>query len=156
MLVPFTLPHSRAGSSAKALVADMPSADTSSTQMQSKCDNVGFYFYFGYVNLTGIAHPSTSNGLGFSLILKTFPLCRAIQKNFIDMENMFDLMRVDSDVKDAIGAPDLHIHRGGVEFKHVSFGYGPERLVLNNISFKIAPGSTVALVSLYLVHSLLS
>ncbi|XP_063825603.1 ATP-binding cassette sub-family B member 6 [Ostrinia nubilalis] len=71
---------------------------------------------------------------------------RAIQKNFVDMENMFDLMRVDSDVRDAVGAPDLVVRRGAVEFKHVSFGYGPERLVLNNISFKVPPGSTVALV----------
>lgn len=71
---------------------------------------------------------------------------RAIQKNFVDMENMFDLMRVDSDVRDAIGAPDLLVRRGAVEFKHVSFGYGPERLVLNNITFKVPPGSTVALV----------
>nr|XP_032517098.1 ATP-binding cassette sub-family B member 6, mitochondrial [Danaus plexippus plexippus] len=71
---------------------------------------------------------------------------RAIQKNFVDMENMFDLLRVDSDVKDVPGAPDLLIRRGGIEFKHVSFGYGPERLVLNDISFKVAPGSTVALV----------
>ncbi|XP_049873404.1 ATP-binding cassette sub-family B member 6 [Pectinophora gossypiella] len=71
---------------------------------------------------------------------------RAIQKNFIDMENMFDLMREDSDVKDAPGAPELAVRRGGVEFKHVSFGYGPERLVLNNVSFRVAPGSTVALV----------
>ncbi|CAK1580313.1 unnamed protein product [Parnassius mnemosyne] len=71
---------------------------------------------------------------------------RAIQKNFVDMENMFDLMRVDSDVRDAPGAPDLAVRHGGIEFKHVSFGYGPERLVLNNVSFRVAPGSTVALV----------
>ncbi|XP_026327452.1 ATP-binding cassette sub-family B member 6, mitochondrial isoform X1 [Hyposmocoma kahamanoa] len=71
---------------------------------------------------------------------------RAIQKNFVDMENMFDLMREEADVKDAIGAPELLVRRGAVEFKHVSFGYGPERLVLNNINFKVAPGSTVALV----------
>ncbi|XP_073956804.1 ABC transporter ATP-binding protein/permease Hmt-1 isoform X2 [Choristoneura fumiferana] len=71
---------------------------------------------------------------------------RAIQKNFVDMENMFDLMGVDSDVKDAPGAPDLMARRGGIEFKHVSFGYGPERLVLKNVSFKVPPGTTVALV----------
>lgn len=72
--------------------------------------------------------------------------CRAIQKNFVDMENMFELMRVDSDVRDAAGAPELLVRRGAVEFKHVSFGYGPERLVLNHVSFKVPPGSTVALV----------
>lgn len=73
---------------------------------------------------------------------------RAIQKNFVDMENMFDLMRVDSDVQDVPGAPDLLVRHGAVEFKHVSFGYGPERLILKNISFKVAPGSTVALVNI--------
>ncbi|CAH0398324.1 unnamed protein product [Chilo suppressalis] len=71
---------------------------------------------------------------------------RAIQRNFVDMENMFDLMRVDSDVKDMPGAPDLLVRRGAIEFKDVSFGYGPERLVLNNVSFTVPSGSTVALV----------
>ncbi|XP_053609540.1 ATP-binding cassette sub-family B member 6 [Plodia interpunctella] len=71
---------------------------------------------------------------------------RAIQKNFVDMENMFDLMKVDNDVKDAAGAPALLLRRGGLEFKHVCFGYGPEKLILNNVSFKVAPGTTVALV----------
>ncbi|CAG9102471.1 unnamed protein product [Plutella xylostella] len=71
---------------------------------------------------------------------------RAIQKNFVDMENMFDLMRVDSDVKDAAGAPELRVRGGAVEFKHVSFGYGPEKLILKNVSFKVAAGTTVALV----------
>lgn len=63
------------------------------------------------------------------------------------MENMFDLLRVDSDVRDAPGAPDLVVRRGAVEFKAVTFGYGPERLVLKNVSFTVAPGTTVALVS---------
>ncbi|GBP92675.1 ATP-binding cassette sub-family B member 6, mitochondrial [Eumeta japonica] len=71
---------------------------------------------------------------------------RAIQKNFVDMENMFDLMRVDSDVQDLPGAPELLVRRGAVEFRNVSFGYGPERLVLKCVNFKIAPGTTVALV----------
>lgn len=81
------------------------------------------------------------------IIRKKYLNSRAIQKNFVDMENMFDLMGVDSDVKDAPGAPDLLARRGGIEFKHVSFGYGPERLVLKNVSFKVPPGTTVALVS---------
>lgn len=63
------------------------------------------------------------------------------------MENMLDLMRVDSDVTDAPGAPDLIVRRGAIDFKQVSFGYGPERLVLKNVNFKVAPGTTVALVS---------
>jgi ATP-binding cassette, subfamily B, multidrug efflux pump len=37
--------------------------------------------------------------------------------------------------------------RGGIEFRNVSFRYpGTERLVLQNVSFRVAPGETVAVV----------
>uniref|UniRef100_A0A1L8DUM0 ATP-binding cassette sub-family B member 6 n=1 Tax=Nyssomyia neivai TaxID=330878 RepID=A0A1L8DUM0_9DIPT len=71
---------------------------------------------------------------------------RAIQKNFVDMENMFDLMREEQEVIDAPGAGSLSIVRGGIDFSNVSFGYSPEKLVLNNVSFTVPPGKTVALV----------
>lgn len=71
---------------------------------------------------------------------------RAIQKNFVDMENMFDLFHQKTDVKDAPGAPDLLIRRGGIEFRNVSFGYSPEKLILKNVSFTVPPGKTIALV----------
>lgn len=71
---------------------------------------------------------------------------RAIQKNFVDMENMFDLLREDQDVIDAPGAPDLAVVRGGVDFSNVCFGYTPERVVLKNVSFSVPPGKTVAFV----------
>lgn len=71
---------------------------------------------------------------------------RAIQKNFVDMENMFDLLREQQEVIDAPGAGALSAFRGDVEFANVSFGYTPERPVLRNISFNVRAGRTVALV----------
>lgn len=71
---------------------------------------------------------------------------RMIQKNFVDMENMFDLMREDQEVIDAPDAGTLAIIHGGIEFSNVSFGYQSERIVLKNISFSVPPGKTVALV----------
>lgn len=71
---------------------------------------------------------------------------RQIQKNFVDMENMFDLMREDQEIIDAPDAHELEIARGGVEFSNVTFGYSPERIILKNISFDVPPGKTVALV----------
>ncbi|XP_053680599.1 ATP-binding cassette sub-family B member 6 [Anopheles nili] len=71
---------------------------------------------------------------------------RAIQKNFVDMENMFDLMREDQEVLDAPGASELLVVRGGIDFNDVTFGYNAERFVLRNVSFTVPAGKTVAIV----------
>ncbi|KAJ8956256.1 hypothetical protein NQ318_014990 [Aromia moschata] len=58
---------------------------------------------------------------------------RSIQKNFVDMENMFDLLREEQEIIDAPGAGPISVKRGSVEFNNVSFGYLPERLILKNV-----------------------
>jgi len=62
------------------------------------------------------------------------------------MENMFDLMNIVPDVKDVPDAKDLVLINGQVEFRNVTFSYQPERIVLQNISFVVPPGKTLALV----------
>nr|CAD7263898.1 unnamed protein product [Timema shepardi] len=71
---------------------------------------------------------------------------RAIQKNFVDMENMFDLLKEEEEVVDVPGAGQLVLKKGNIEVHNVSFSYIPERIVLRNISFNVPPGKTVALV----------
>jgi len=71
---------------------------------------------------------------------------RQIQKNFVDMENMFDLMKEEQEVFDAPGAPSLSVLRGGIDFSNVSFGYSQEKIILRNVTFNISPGRTIALV----------
>nr|CAD7393271.1 unnamed protein product [Timema cristinae] len=73
---------------------------------------------------------------------------RAIQKNFVDMENMFDLLKEEKEVVDVPGAGQLVLKKGNIEVHNVSFSYIPERIVLRNISFNVPPGKTVALVRL--------
>lgn len=62
------------------------------------------------------------------------------------MENMFDLMNITPDVSDVPDAKDLVLKNGQVEFRNVTFSYQPERIVLQNISFVVEPGKTLALV----------
>ncbi|XP_012278469.1 ATP-binding cassette sub-family B member 6, mitochondrial [Orussus abietinus] len=71
---------------------------------------------------------------------------RAIQKNFVDMENMFELLREEKEVIDAPGAGPLIVKRGHVEFSNVTFGYTADRIVLRNVSFIAPAGKTIALV----------
>lgn len=71
---------------------------------------------------------------------------RQIQKNFVDMENMLELMKEEQEVIDAPGAPELLCARGGIDFSNVTFGYSPEKIILRNVTFNIGPGKVVALV----------
>lgn len=73
---------------------------------------------------------------------------RVIQKNFVDMENMLDLLKEEQEVIDAPGAADLQVVRGGIEFNNVTFGYNPEKNVLRNVTFRVEAGKTLAIVSI--------
>ncbi|XP_044526694.1 ATP-binding cassette sub-family B member 6 isoform X2 [Gracilinanus agilis] len=71
---------------------------------------------------------------------------RMIQTNFIDMENMFDLLKEEAEVKDIPGAGPLQFKKGFIEFENVHFSYTDGRETLQDISFAVMPGQTLALV----------
>lgn len=71
---------------------------------------------------------------------------RQIKHNFIDMNNMFNLLDKQPLVASAKGAPELKVERGRVEFKAVTFSYPGKNPVLDEISFNIEPGQKVAIV----------
>jgi len=63
------------------------------------------------------------------------------------IERIFDLMEEPVTVKNLPGAKDLPQVKGHVEFKNVSFKYDEgEPYVLKDISFKVKPGESVAIV----------
>lgn len=50
-----------------------------------------------------------------------------IQQAFIDMENMFDLLKEEQEVKDDVQSElDWIVTKGGISFENVSFYYTPE------------------------------
>ena len=61
------------------------------------------------------------------------------------MENMLDLLKEKLEIKDNSGARDIRISQG-IEFRNVSFSYRPEKAILKDVSFTVAPGKTEALV----------
>ncbi|RHZ69556.1 hypothetical protein Glove_283g145 [Diversispora epigaea] len=71
---------------------------------------------------------------------------RVIQKNFVDMEKMLDLLQESPEIKDLPQADPLVIKKGEVIFDKVSFSYDAKVPTLKSISFTIPSGSTVALV----------
>lgn len=71
---------------------------------------------------------------------------REIKRALADVESMFDILRIEPVIRDADDAIELPADSDGVEFDNVSFHYQAERSILKNVSFKIAPGHTVAIV----------
>ncbi|XP_050195949.1 ATP-binding cassette sub-family B member 6 isoform X1 [Myiozetetes cayanensis] len=71
---------------------------------------------------------------------------RMIQKSFVDMENMFELLHEEQEVKDVVNAGDLHLEAGKIEFENVHFSYMDGKEILHDISFSVMPGQTLALV----------
>ncbi len=61
-------------------------------------------------------------------------------------ERVFDLLDLPVTVKDEPDAVELTDVRGEVVFEHVSFGYDREEMVLQDVSFRVAPGQTFAIV----------
>lgn len=71
---------------------------------------------------------------------------REIKRSLADMEAMFGLMEERTEVEDKPGAPDLALDGAAVSFENVAFAYDPEREILHDVSFTVAPGKTVAIV----------
>ncbi len=72
---------------------------------------------------------------------------RMTEDSLVDMERMFKLLHLQPEVLDRPGAPALNVSEGAIEFDQVSFSYdGGVTPVLRNISFRVGPGQTLALV----------
>ncbi|TQW01992.1 ABC transporter [Cordyceps javanica] len=61
-------------------------------------------------------------------------------------EWLYQLLQTKPSVQDKPGARPLRITDCEIEFQNVSFAYHPERPILHDISFKVAPGQSIALV----------
>ena len=61
-------------------------------------------------------------------------------------ERITDVMQTEQDITDAPGAYQIRRLAGEVTFEHVSASYGDGTLALEDVSFRVPPGSTVGLV----------
>jgi ATP-binding cassette subfamily B protein len=71
---------------------------------------------------------------------------REIKQAVIDIETMFSILLRRPEIEDRSGAPPLKVHAGSIRFENVSFAYEPARQILNNVSFEVPAGRTVAIV----------
>jgi ATP-binding cassette subfamily B protein len=78
------------------------------------------------------------NALGF--------VYREARDAWVNAERLFQLLRERPEIEEPADMPALQPKRGEVVFENVSFHYEPQRPILTDISFRIPPGHTLAVV----------
>jgi len=73
-------------------------------------------------------------------VLETYP------KGIAGFRRYIELIDLEPDIVDAPDAIDVRDLRGEIRYENVSFGYTPDRLILNGIDLTIHAGETVAFV----------
>ena len=71
---------------------------------------------------------------------------REIKQGLIDVEQMFTLLKVNAEIEDRPGAVALRVADAEVVFDRVDFAYDVERPILKDLSLRVPPGKTVAIV----------
>ncbi|MCB6182169.1 ABC transporter ATP-binding protein/permease [Leeia sp. TBRC 13508] len=71
---------------------------------------------------------------------------REIKHSLADMEKMFDLLKLQPEIKDKASAETLATQTASVAFTNVDFHYDSKRPILDKIEFAIPAGHTVAVV----------
>lgn len=145
----------------EALAGYESSAIRSQTSLSILNIGQGFIIGLGLIIVMSLAASGVVQGsltIGDFVLVNTFliqlflPLnflgfvYREIRQGLIDMEKMFELLDINAEVKDQNDAGPLKIDEGVVEFENVCFGYSEDRGILNNVSFKVPAGKTVAIV----------
>lgn len=72
---------------------------------------------------------------------------RELRQSLLDMETLFNLQKVNVAIKEKPNAQPLLLNKGGeIRFENVSFGYRPDRPILQGLNLTIPAGKKVAIV----------
>ena len=69
-----------------------------------------------------------------------------LSETFVSVDRVAETLGTRPQVRSERNAPPMPRGRGAVEFRDVTFSYLPDQPVYRNLSLKVAPGATVALV----------
>lgn len=69
-----------------------------------------------------------------------------LQSALAAAERVFELLGEEEEPADVQGAMPLRVEKGGVTFRHVDFGYDPEKTILKDVNLRAEPGNMIAIV----------
>jgi ATP-binding cassette subfamily B protein len=106
----------------------------------------------GHLVVNGDLNIGTFIAFNLYVLMLIFPLrmlgmwIGQIQRAAAAGERIFEVLDEPEDVREAPGASPLPAGEGRIAFEHVTFGYDPERPVLDGVDLEVAPGSVVAVI----------
>ncbi|MCP4022591.1 MAG: ABC transporter ATP-binding protein, partial [Desulfobacteraceae bacterium] len=117
---------------------------------------IAFIIWFGGMRvINDVSTPGTFFSFLAAVIMlydpvkKLSKLNTTIQEGLASATRIFDILETESDIKEIENPKVLKGDTFGVEFKEVSFSYGPqEESALRQINLKAAPGEVLALVGM--------
>ncbi len=110
--------------------------------------------YFTGIVILGVDKVSLGTFLAFGTYINMFwqpinnlsSFYNQIVTNIAGAERIFEVLDTEPEITDAEGVHEIGEICGTVDFEHVSFSYDGEHKVLDDVSFHIEPGETIALV----------
>lgn len=110
--------------------------------------------YFTGIVLLGVEHVTLGTFLAFGTYINMFwqPInnlsnfYNQIITNIAGAERIFEILDTEPEITDAKDVTEIPEITGSVEFTEVSFAYDGDHKVLDEVSFRIRPGETIALV----------
>ena len=85
-------------------------------------------------------------GLFWQPIMNLSNFYTQLLTNLSGAERIFEIMDVEPDIYDAVNASIMPTIKGDVEFKNVSFSYNKKQQILEELSFNVKSGETIAIV----------
>ncbi|WP_159577307.1 ABC transporter ATP-binding protein [Microbacterium sp. 8M] len=73
-------------------------------------------------------------------------MAAVVQSGTASAERVFELLDAEEQDPDAEDAPTVSDGQGVIEFQHVAFSYTEDRPLITDLSFRVEPGQTVAIV----------
>jgi len=110
--------------------------------------------YFTAIHFLGIGPTNVGTLVAYASFIQMFwhPIMNLsnfynqLITNISGAERIFDILDTEPDIADAENVTELPEIKGEVVFDHVSFAYDEDTHVLKDVSFRIKPGETIALV----------
>mgnify|MGYP001052435407 FL=1 len=112
------------------------------------------FLYFTGIVILGVDAVSVGTFIAFGTYLNMFwqPIhnisnfYNQLVTNIAGAERIFEILDTEPSIADGVGAAQMPEIEGKVVFDHVDFSYDDKAKVLDDVSFTIQPGETIALV----------